>query len=47
MIFTDNTLPFVIKREVVNIDDPIDIDWAEFLIQRAKAETTGAVTHVC
>lgn len=33
-IFTDNTRPLVIKREIVNIDEPIDFEWAEFLIQR-------------
>jgi len=33
-IFTDNTLPLIIKREIVNIDEPIDLEWAEFLIQR-------------
>ncbi len=33
-IFTDNTLPLVIKRAVVNIDEPIDIDWAKFLVRQ-------------
>jgi CMP-N,N'-diacetyllegionaminic acid synthase len=32
-IVTDNSLPFVIDRHIVNIDDPIDIKWAEFLIK--------------
>lgn len=34
-IFTDNTKPLVIRREIVNIDDPIDLEWAEFLLSRS------------
>lgn len=35
-IFTENSRPLVIKREIVNIDEPIDLEWAEFLIQRGS-----------
>ena len=37
-IFTDNTLPLIIKNHMVNIDEPIDLEWAEFLMQRGSAE---------
>jgi CMP-N-acetylneuraminic acid synthetase len=33
-IFTENTVPEIITHPVVNIDDPIDLEWAEFLINR-------------
>jgi CMP-N-acetylneuraminic acid synthetase len=32
-IVTDKTRAFLIERYIVNIDNPIDIEWAEFLIQ--------------
>jgi CMP-N-acetylneuraminic acid synthetase len=32
-IFTNKTRAFLVKRYIVNIDNPIDIKWAEFLIQ--------------
>jgi len=38
-IFTDKTLPLIIDREIVNIDNPIELDWAEFLLSRNKNET--------
>ncbi len=31
-IFTENTFPEIITHPVVNIDDPIDLEWAEFLM---------------
>lgn len=31
-IFTRNTVPLVVQHPVVNIDDPVDFAWAEFLI---------------
>ncbi|QYR19841.1 acylneuraminate cytidylyltransferase family protein [Paenibacillus sp. sptzw28] len=31
-IITDNTMPLIIDREVVNIDEPIELAWADFLI---------------
>ncbi len=34
-IFTENTVPLIITRPLANIDDPMDLDWAEFLITRA------------
>lgn len=37
-IFTENTMPEIITRPVVNIDDPIDIEWAEFLLSRFASE---------
>ena len=35
-IITENTFACVIDREMANIDDPIDLEWAEFLINRSK-----------
>lgn len=35
-IFTDKTFPLIIDREVVNIDDPIELEWADFLYKREK-----------
>ena len=34
VIFTERTLPEVIMRPIVNIDEPIDLDWAEFLLDK-------------
>lgn len=34
LIFTKFTLPQVIPRPVVNIDEPIELDWAEFLMNK-------------
>ena len=36
-IITDKTTSVVIDRHIVNIDEPIDIKWAEFLMQRNLA----------
>lgn len=36
-IFSDKTLPLVIEREVVNIDNALDLEWAEFLIRTGRA----------
>ncbi len=33
-IFTDSTRAVLINRHIVNIDEPIDFLWAEFLIQK-------------
>lgn len=33
-IITEKTKSIIIDREMVNIDDPIDLEWAEFLINR-------------
>lgn len=38
-IVTDNTRPYVIDRELANIDDPIDFEWAEFLLSRANGRS--------
>jgi CMP-N,N'-diacetyllegionaminic acid synthase len=35
-IFTENTLPLVIGREIVNIDDPVELDVAELLLERSR-----------
>jgi CMP-N,N'-diacetyllegionaminic acid synthase len=35
-IFTDHTLPLVIDRPVVNVDDPIDLELAEFFLARDR-----------
>ena len=32
--FTENTLPFIIDRDIVNIDSPIELEWAEFLLKK-------------
>lgn len=36
-IFSDNSLPFYIDRPLVNIDVPIDLEWAEFLLTKGYA----------
>jgi len=33
-IITNNTMPLFIEREVVNIDEPIELVWAEMLMRR-------------
>jgi CMP-N-acetylneuraminic acid synthetase len=37
VIFAENTLPDIMTRPVVNIDEPIDLEWAEFLLTRQQA----------
>ena len=37
-IITDKTRAFLVERHIVNIDDPIDIKWAEFLIQSGSVK---------
>ena len=34
---TDNTFACIIDRRMVNIDEPIDLEWAEFLLARKHA----------
>lgn len=34
VIFTDNTLAEIITRPIVNIDEQIDMEWAEFLMTK-------------
>ncbi len=43
-IITENTLPYVIERRLVNVDEPIDLEWAEFLVTR-QADETVTQTH--
>jgi len=33
-LINDNTYASVVRRELVNIDEPIDLEWAEFLLHR-------------
>lgn len=35
-VITDNTVPIVVQRPVSNIDDPLDLEWATFLMGRKK-----------
>ncbi len=35
-VITDNTFACVIDRPMVNIDEPMDLEWAEFLLRRKK-----------
>ena len=39
-IFTRNTAPLVVHRPLVNIDDPIDFAWADFLITNLRPDGT-------
>jgi CMP-N-acetylneuraminic acid synthetase len=39
-IITDKTRAFLVERYIVNIDEPIDIKWAEFLIQSGFVKLT-------
>jgi CMP-N,N'-diacetyllegionaminic acid synthase len=41
VIFTQNTLPLIIERELVNIDDPIELDWSEFLLKNKYQNQLG------
>lgn len=34
LIFTERTLPDIITRPIVNIDEELELDWAEFLMRR-------------
>jgi CMP-N-acetylneuraminic acid synthetase len=36
-IFTEKTLPLVIEREIVNIDNPLELDWAALLLEGTEA----------
>ncbi len=36
-IVGDDTLALLTERPVANIDEPLDLEWAEFLLQRATA----------
>jgi CMP-N-acetylneuraminic acid synthetase len=35
-LITDNTVPVLIERHVANIDEPIDLLWAQFLLERTE-----------
>jgi len=37
-LFSDNTYPYIVNRNMVNIDDPIDFKWAQFLIDNDLLE---------
>jgi hypothetical protein len=32
-----NCLPLLIEGDIANIDDPIDLEWADFLLSRSAA----------
>lgn len=34
ILITDNTIPVITHRPVANIDDPLDLLWAEFLLEK-------------
>ena len=38
-IITDNTRPWLMEREVVNIDHPLELEWAEALLKKREKET--------
>jgi len=35
-IITDNTRPWLIQREVINIDHPLELEWAEALLRKRE-----------
>jgi CMP-N-acetylneuraminic acid synthetase len=35
-IITDNTRPWLIQREVINIDHPLELEWAEALLEKQE-----------
>lgn len=37
-VITDNTVPLVSDRPVANIDDKLDLEWAEFLMKRNQKQ---------
>jgi CMP-N-acetylneuraminic acid synthetase len=39
-IITSRTKAFLVERYIVNIDEPIDIKWAEFLVQSGFVKLT-------
>jgi len=40
-IITNKTRAFLVERYIVNIDEPIDIKWAEFLVQSGFVKLTS------
>jgi CMP-N-acetylneuraminic acid synthetase len=45
MLFTDNTVPVITKRAVANIDEPLDLLWAQFLLERSQSRTARNETR--
>ncbi len=41
-LFPDHTLPYVIDRPLVNIDEPFELELAEFLLARSARQGRGA-----
>lgn len=37
-IFTGNTVPYVVTRPVVNIDEPLELQWAELLLSASTRQ---------
>ena len=35
-IFSNNSYSYIVERNIVNIDDPIDIEWAKFLLKKEQ-----------
>ena len=35
-LFSNNTYSYIVDRNIVNIDDPIDIEWAKFLLKKEQ-----------
>jgi CMP-N-acetylneuraminic acid synthetase len=35
-LITDNTTPVITERPVANVDEPLDLLWAEFLLEKAR-----------
>ena len=35
-LITDNTVSVITERPVANVDEPLDLLWAEFLLERAE-----------
>lgn len=42
-IITSDTVALVTQRPVVNIDEPIELEWAEFLLQRQERTDAAAL----
>lgn len=40
-IFSDDTVPYVVDRQIVNIDEPLELEYAEFLMRKYGFDTKG------
>jgi CMP-N-acetylneuraminic acid synthetase len=41
-IFTENSVPLVIEREIINIDEPIELEYAELLMRRGDYDVENS-----